>query len=177
MENFIFCAVHTGPYSTSYYSKEAFLTKIKIPEISMQKKEKESIMVFSCKFAVYFQNTRTSFQNTSGRLLLNIHTGPCSTSYYLKEDFLIKIECPGTSKQKKESMIQPCFQYLHYLYQYRSSHPGVFLGKYVLKTCNKFRGEHPCQSLISNFNKVDSNFIEITLWHGCSPAYFPKTFS
>ena len=101
MENFIFCAVHTGPYSTSYYSKEAFLTKIKIPEISMQKKEKESIMVFSCKFAVYFQNTRTSFQNTSGLLLLNIHTGPCSTSYYLKEDFLIKIECPGTSKQKK----------------------------------------------------------------------------
>ena len=102
MENFIFCAVHTGPYSTSYYSKEAFLTKIKIPEISMQKKEKESIMVFSCKFAVYFQNTRTSFQNTSGRLLLNIHTGPCSTSYYLKEVFLTKIKCPGTSKQRKK---------------------------------------------------------------------------
>ena len=27
----------------------------------------------------------------------------------------------------------------------RSSAPGVFLGKGVLKTCSKFTGEHPCQ--------------------------------
>ena len=26
----------------------------------------------------------------------------------------------------------------------RSSPPGVFLGKGVLKICNKFTGEHPC---------------------------------
>ena len=31
----------------------------------------------------------------------------------------------------------------------RSSHPKVFLGKGVLKICNKFTGEHPCQSATS----------------------------
>ena len=30
--------------------------------------------------------------------------------------------------------------------KYRSSHPEVFLGKGVLKTCRKFTGEHPCRS-------------------------------
>ena len=31
----------------------------------------------------------------------------------------------------------------------RSSHPDLFLGKGVLKICNKFTGEHPCRSVIS----------------------------
>ena len=31
----------------------------------------------------------------------------------------------------------------------RSSHPGVFLGKGVLKIYSKFTGEHPCRSSIS----------------------------
>ena len=48
----------------------------------------------------------------------------------------------------------------------RSSRSEVFLVKSVLKICSKFTGEHPCRSVISiNFR---SNFIEITLWHGCS---------
>ena len=42
----------------------------------------------------------------------------------------------------------------------------MFLGKGVLKTCSKFTGEHPCRSPISI--KLQSNFIEIALWHGCS---------
>ena len=49
----------------------------------------------------------------------------------------------------------------------RSSGPDVFLGKGVLKICNKFTEEHLCQSEISI--KLQSNFIEIALWHGCSP--------
>ena len=44
--------------------------------------------------------------------------------------------------------------------------PRVFLGEGVLKICSKFTREHPCQSVISI--KVLCNFIEITLWHGCS---------
>ena len=51
---------------------------------------------------------------------------------------------------------------------YRSSHPEVFLGKAVLKICSKFTGEHTCRSVISI--KLQSNFIEITLRHGCSPV-------
>ena len=55
-----------------------------------------------------------------------------------------------------------------YIYIYdRSSHPEVSFGKGVLKICNKFTREHPSRSVISV--KLQSNFIEITLWHGCSP--------
>ena len=50
----------------------------------------------------------------------------------------------------------------------RSSHPKVLLGKGVLKICSKFTGEHPCQNAISI--KLQNNFIEIALWHGCSPV-------
>ena len=50
----------------------------------------------------------------------------------------------------------------------RGSHPEVFLGKGVLKMCNKFTEEHPWQSVISK--ELPSNFIEITLWHGCAPV-------
>ena len=48
----------------------------------------------------------------------------------------------------------------------RSSHPEVLLGKGVLKICSKFTGEHPCRS----------NFIEITLRHGCYPVNVLHTF-
>ena len=42
----------------------------------------------------------------------------------------------------------------------------MFLGKIVLKISSKFTGEHQCQSVISM--KLQSNFIETTLRHGCS---------
>ena len=45
----------------------------------------------------------------------------------------------------------------------RSSHPEVFLGKSVLRICSRSTGEHTCRSA-----KLLCNFIEITLWHGCS---------
>ena len=51
---------------------------------------------------------------------------------------------------------------------FRSSRPEVFLRKDVFKICSKFAGEHPCQSVISV--KLQSNFIEIALRHGCSPV-------
>ena len=57
---------------------------------------------------------------------------------------------------------------------FRSSHPDVFLRKGVLKICSTFTGEHPCRSAISI--KLQINFIEITLRHGCSPANFLHIF-
>ena len=42
------------------------------------------------------------------------------------------------------------------------------LGKGVMKICSKFNAEQTCQSVISI--KLLSNFIEITLRHGCSPV-------
>ena len=49
-----------------------------------------------------------------------------------------------------------------------SSCPEVFIGKAVMKICSKFTGEYPYRSVISV--KLQSNFIEITLRHGCSPV-------
>ena len=51
---------------------------------------------------------------------------------------------------------------------FRSSCPEVLLRKVVLKICRKFTREHPCRSVISI--KWQSNIIEITLPHGCSPV-------
>ena len=50
----------------------------------------------------------------------------------------------------------------------RSSRTEMFLGKGVLKTRCKFTGEFPCWSVISI--KLQSNFIEMTLCHRCSPV-------
>ena len=67
--------------------------------------------------------------------------------------------------------------------RYNINHPEMFLGEGALKICIKFTGEHPCRSVISI--KLKSNFIEITLRHGCSPVTllhifrttFPKNIS
>ena len=56
----------------------------------------------------------------------------------------------------------------------RSSRPEVFFRKGVLKICSKFTGEHSCRSLISI--NLQSNFIEITIWHGCSPVILLHIF-
>ena len=60
------------------------------------------------------------------------------------------------------------------LLNFRSSHPEVFLGKCVLKKCSKFAGEHACRSVISI--KLQSNFIEIIIWHGRSPVHLLHIF-
>ena len=50
----------------------------------------------------------------------------------------------------------------------------MFLRKGVLKICRKFAGEHACQSVISI--KLQSNLIEITFRHGCSPVILLHIF-
>ena len=57
---------------------------------------------------------------------------------------------------------------------FRSSYPPeMFVEKGVLKICSKFKGEHPCLSLISI--KLIWNFIEIALRHECSPVNLLRT--
>ena len=56
----------------------------------------------------------------------------------------------------------------------KSSYPKVLLVKDVLKICSKFTGKHPCRSVISI--KLQGKFIEITLWHGCSPVNLLQIF-
>ena len=54
--------------------------------------------------------------------------------------------------------------------KWRSSHPEVFLRKYVLKKCSKCTGQHPCQSVIS------IKFLKQLYWNRTS-VYFQKTCS
>ena len=51
----------------------------------------------------------------------------------------------------------------------------LFLVQGVLKICRKFTGENPYLSVIPV--KLQSNFIEITLQHRCSPVNFCCIFS
>ena len=48
----------------------------------------------------------------------------------------------------------------------------MLLGKGALKLCSNFTGELPCRGAISIKlqSNLQSNFIEITLSHGCSPV-------
>ena len=55
----------------------------------------------------------------------------------------------------------------------RSSPLEVMLWKCVLKICSKFTGEDPCRSIIL---MLQNSFIEITLWHGCSPLNLFHSF-
>ena len=57
---------------------------------------------------------------------------------------------------------------------FRSSPPLVFSEIGVLKIFSKFTGEPLYRSVISI--KLQSNFIEITLWHGCSPVNLLNLF-
>ena len=56
----------------------------------------------------------------------------------------------------------------------RNSLPDVLLGKGFLKVCNKFKGEHPCQSVISI--KLLCNFTEVTPRHGCCSVILMDIF-
>ena len=58
--------------------------------------------------------------------------------------------------------------------KFGNSHPEVFLGNCILKICTKFTGGHPCRSVISI--KLQSNIIEITLRHVCSPVNLVHIF-
>ena len=58
--------------------------------------------------------------------------------------------------------------------RFRSSHPKVFLWKGNLKICSKFTGVRQCRSVI--LIKLQSNFIEMTLGHGCSPVKLLTSF-
>ena len=74
----------------------------------------------------------------------------------------------------KQSFFNYVFEISRCIYwmRFRSSHPEVFLS--ILKLCSKLTGKHPCRSAISL--KLQSNFIEIALQHGCSPVNLLHVF-
>ena len=82
------------------------------------------------------------------------------------QDFLFHLGCANLVP--KGCQMMSFLKWLLSNMSYKSSHPEVFLEKGVLKICSKFTIEHPCRSTISI--KLQSNFIEITLRHGCSPV-------
>ena len=79
----------------------------------------------------------------------------------------------------QNSQEKPVTEFLYFRRLPRSSPSEVNLRKGVLKICSKFTGGHPCWSAISII--LQSNFIEIALWQGCSPVnllhFFRTLFS
>ena len=65
-----------------------------------------------------------------------------------------------------ESDFKITFFYRTALDDSEGSRPEMFLGKGVLKICHKFTRKHPYRSAISK--KLQSDFIKVTLQHGCS---------
>ena len=59
-----------------------------------------------------------------------------------------------------------CLLYVSSVFKIKSKNKT---NKINLEICSKFKGEQSCQSVIPM--KLQSNFIEIILRHGCSPAY------
>ena len=99
-------------------------------------------------YCYFMKNTSMDFRKVIGMSYIcsKAHCGPCQTS------------------------IMKLFTKIHQ--GFRSTRQELFLGKSVLKRCNKFTGEHPCRSVIS---------IKIALRHGCSPVtlmhFFRTIFS
>ena len=60
-----------------------------------------------------------------------------------------------------------------FLLPFRSSHPDVFL-KRCSENMQKIYRRTPIPKC--DFNEVLCNFIEITLWHGCSPVNLRRSF-
>ena len=100
----------------------------------------------------------------------------CTIDYFVTQDLdaliLTALHLVGVLiiKSNKEwwSSVQCSVEWLFHSITFGSSRPQVFLIKAVLKISGKFTGEHPCRSVISI--KLQSNFIEIKLRHGCSPV-------
>ena len=98
-----------------------------------------------------------------------LHFSICVNNYEEVAQLLLQQKTAQILKeriQKNLFHLQQVMRQIAMIHQFRSSPPGVFLGKGVLKICSKFAGEHPCRSAISI--KLQSNFIEITLRYGCS---------
>ena len=83
---------------------------------------------------------------------------------YMQKEFSQKMSACNC---RKVILLHKCFYWMPVAFCRRSP-SEMSLGKGVLKICCKFTGEHPCRSVISI--KLQRNFIEITLRHGCSPV-------
>ena len=109
----------------------------------------------------------TLFRVLGPRVWVKLHYSPNFEGTFLNTSKIVK--------KNTQVYLGPC----HTSMMDRSSHPEVFLRKGVLKICSKYTGEHSCRSTISI--KLQRNFIEIWLRHGCSHVNllhnFHNTFS
>ena len=86
-----------------------------------------------------------------------------NTEFFLVHVFPCSLRIQENMDQKKLRIWKNTFHAVSLILMAKN-----LLGKGVLKICSKFTGEHSCGSAISI--KLQSNFNEITLRHGCSPV-------
>ena len=104
-----------------------------------------SVWVFYCKFSACFRNI-FSWEHLWRADFFRISV-PCNTYERLprwkKHRTRVHTFCKNYSLKQ------------HWTKIFRSTYPGVFFRKGVLKICSKFTGEHPCRSVIS-LNRISA---------------------
>ena len=115
--------------------------------------------------------SRSSFSRADFQSSLSTGTRKNKTSFWFS---MFLVSEPFMNAKNLNSKIPSWFFYFFIDMIDRSNPLQVLLEKGILKICSKFTGEHPCRSVISI--KSQSNFIEITFWHGYPPVNLQHIF-
>ena len=115
--------------------------------------------------------SRSPFSRADFQSSLSTGTRKNKTSFWFS---MFLVSEPFMNAKNLNSKIPSWFFYFFIDMIDRSNPLQVLLEKGILKICSKFTGEHPCRSVISI--KSQSNFIEITFWHGYPPVNLQHIF-
>ena len=115
--------------------------------------------------------SRSPFSRADFQSSLSTGTRKNKTSFWFS---MFLVSEPFMNAKNLNSKIPSWFFYFFIDMIDRSNPLQVLLEKGILKICIKFTGEHPCRSVISI--KSQSNFIEITFWHGYPPVNLQHIF-
>ena len=115
--------------------------------------------------------SRSPFSRADFQSSLSTGTRKNKTSFWFS---MFLVSEPFMNAKNLNSKIPSWFFYFFIDMIDRSNPLQVLLEKGILKICSKFTGEHPCRSVISI--KSQSNFIEITFWHGYTPVNLQHIF-
>ena len=120
---------------------------------------------------IKISQSRSPFSRADFQSSLSTGTRKNKTSFWFS---MFLVSEPFMNAKNLNSKIPSWFFYFFIDMIDRSNPLQVLLEKGILKICSKFTGEHPCRSVISI--KSQSNFIEITFWHGYPPVNLQHIF-
>ena len=126
-------------------------------KFSLKKVSKCFLRFFQISLFAYFTQSFLSFhlleRSSNSKSLFSTNSG---SIWYSQSSYILVLNLSFSDfKSFTSSSIVSyvnsmlCIKSESFIFNSRSSHPEMFLRKGVLKICNKFTGEYPCQSAIS----------------------------